>query len=390
MKNFVVFAALVLLVSAAFAQTQPPTDTTTPPTETNTLIELITETPEHIKNAADATIGWLWQEGSCEDPWAQQSDAFALSQLEPSLIVVLTAVFFATLIYLIGVALQSSNLIAMAKDELWQSGWTVIRIAFIFGMMASANVWFSSAYYNASYIDLAMTFSKDMVYKISENIGFLLIYNTILHALYSATLQWGMFSWRAMFSFNLGPVLKPLVDIIGMTLQLLFVAVGEWIIHIVTLCAIKKWTWSLFIPFALLLRSFPPTRGGGDALLALFLSLAFFYPLMFIVDAEVYRMTRHNLVDGQSVISQFFSIGLFGSLGLLVAMMMLLSSAFAPFLLNSALPIAFSLIKNAIYFIVIMGFVLPFFNIFITLTAAREMAKVFGVDVNFMGFVRII
>ena len=90
------------------------------------------------------------------------------------------------------------------------------------------------------------------------------------------------------------------------------------------------------------------------------------------------------------MLSSFFSGGIFGSVGILSVVMLLLGGAFVPFMLNGAVSIAFALIKNSVYFIVIMGFVLPFLNIFITLTAARETAKAFGAEVNFMGFVKII
>lgn len=371
------------------------------------LSDFVDEIKTNTKTAADATVGWMWQPGSCDDPWAASGQALGIgmtSMLAPSLIVVLTVVMFTMLVYMLGVLLQLPNLIAMAKEELWQSAWTVIRVAFLFGCIMAGNTLFSSAYPNitteaeqkgiyqgspsAQHIDLAMTFSKNMVYEMSENIGFLLIYNTIIHTIYSATM-WVGITWRSMWSFNLGPVLKPLIDIVGMALQFLFVAVGEWILHIVSLCAIKKWGWSLFIPLALLIRSFPLTRGGGDALLALFFSFALIYPIMFLVDAEVYRVTRSYLVDGTGVLSSFTG-GILGSVGLLAIVMMLLGGAFVPFMLNGAVAVAFALIKNAIYFIVIMGFMLPFLNIFVTLTAARETAKIFGVDVNFMSFANLV
>lgn len=381
----------------------------------NMLEEFGKDIGDNTRNAADSTIGWVWEQGNCEDPWLNNQNGFGmLNMLGPSLLVILIVIFFNTLVYMFATVFQLPTLIAMAKDEYWQSLWTLIRVVFIFGIVFSGNLWFAGAInpddpenvgiYDGSqkmdpvtkayvpssdHIDLAIAFSKNMVYKISENIGFLLLYNTVIHTIYSATMWVGV-TWRSMWSFNLGPVLKPLIDIIGMALQFLFVAVGEWILHIVTLCLIKKWSWSLFIPLALLIRSFPLTRGGGDALLALFFSLTLIYPITFVVNAEVYRVTQVYLVDGSSVLSSFFTGGIFGSVGLLAVVMLLLGGAMVPFLLNGAVSIAFALIKNAVYFIVIMGLVLPFLNIFITLTAARETAKAFGVEVNFMAFVRVI
>ncbi len=406
-KNIIIIGfALLLFIQLASA-----------PWNTNNMLEKFGhDLSEKTKTAADSTIGWVWEQGNCEDPWLNQPNGLGiLNLLGPSLMVILIVIMFNTLFYLFAVLFQLPNFIAIAKDEYWQTAWTLVRLWFIFLCIIATNaLWFPGAidpnssenqgiydgsqrldpltrsYVPSSYhIDLAIAFSKNMVYKISENIGFLLLYNTIIHTIYSATMWVGV-TWRSMWSFNLGPVLKPLIDLVGIVLQFLFVAVGEWILHIVTLCIIKKWSFSLFIPVAIFIRSFPVTRGAGDALLALFFALTLFYPVMFIVDAEVYRVTQAYLVDGSSVLSSFFTGGIFGSVGLIAVVMMLLGGVMVPFMLNSAIPIAFALVKNAVYFIVIMGFVLPFLNIFVTLTAAREIAKAFGVDVNFMAFVRVI
>lgn len=399
---FIIFA--LLLAGFVFAQ-QPG-----PATGGDTLREFAHDITDYAKNSATDTLGFLWQDNNCDDPWTNTGGIGIISTLIPTIIAVMAVVFFTTCVYMFGQLMQSPQLIAFAKNEYWESGWTTLRLLLFFGLLLPIAPFFA-AFINPNdvahagiydgvptlpdgtpstlHIDLAMAFSKNMIFKISENISVLLLYNTVLHTLYSATMWFGI-TWRAMWSFNLGPVLKPLIDLAGMALQFLFVALGEWVLHLITLCAIKKWTWSLFIPIAILIRSFPPTRGGGDAMIALFLSLVMVYPVMFIIDAEVYRVTKSYLTSGSDTLSAFFSGGIFGSIGLLAVVMLLMGGAFVPFMLNGAVSIAFELIKNAIYFIVIMGFVLPFINIFVTLTAAREIAKAYGTDVNFMAFVRLI
>ncbi|MDD5171818.1 MAG: hypothetical protein PHF60_02165, partial [Candidatus ainarchaeum sp.] len=70
--------------------------------------------------------------------------------------------------------------------------------------------------------------------------------------------------------------------------------------------------------------------------------------------------------------------------------MFLMAGVFMPFFMGGALTVAFELIRGAIYYIVIMSIILPFLNIFITLTTAKETADFFRVDVNFMSFLKII
>ena len=70
--------------------------------------------------------------------------------------------------------------------------------------------------------------------------------------------------------------------------------------------------------------------------------------------------------------------------------MFLMAGVFMPFFLGGALGLAFELIRGAVYYIVIMSLLLPFLNLFVTLTAAKEIAAFFRVDVNFMSFLKII
>lgn len=374
--------------------------------EPSSFEKLVSDSKDFIKEGADAIFGWAYQQGSCDDPWLRPTAAGNVVQwdlLTPSILILLTVVFFTTIVYLLGELLQVPNLIAMAKEEYWQSFLTFLRFVFIFSMITAGNIWFGSTLsfselqqdeiYSGTlsplHIDLAMAFAKKMIYEISTDIGFLLLYNTIIYTISSATMYFGV-TWRAMWTFQLGPVLKPLIDLLGMILQLLFVAAGEWVLHLVMLCAIKKWTWSFFIPLALLIRSFPLTRGGGDALLALFLAFAFFYPLMFLVDAESYRVMSIYLTNSEDILSSFVGGSVLGAIMIVLLTGMLLGGVFIPFMLNAALVVAFELVKKAVFYIVIMSLVLPFINIFVTLTAARETAKFFGVDVNFMAFMRLI
>jgi hypothetical protein len=331
--------------------------------------------------------------------------------IEFTALAIMAVAFGVTLVWMMGQVVQSTSLIVAAKDEGIQLFYTVLRVVFIFGCLFAANSWFTiragsvtdptSLYLLRStdpanfggqitIIDAAMAFCRSMIVEMITNYSNLVIYNMVVHTLYSSTMWFGV-TWRVMYSFNLGPVLKPLIDIIGMALQFLGLGISEWMLHLVTLCLIKRWTWSLFIPVAIFLRAIPQTRGSGEALFAIVFALALVYPFMFLVTYETHKLLQNNLVDSTNALSSFVQkSGILAVAASVLVIMFLAAGVFFPFFVGSAMSIAFELIRNAVYYVVIMSLLLPFLNIFVTLTAAREIAKFFNVDVSFMSFVKII
>jgi hypothetical protein len=301
-----------------------------------------------------------------------------------------------------GQLFSSPQLVAISKDEFFQCMVTVARVFFLIGTLAAADTWYSlraadtgdRLVYNnpnvKSIMDAAMAYARLMVSDMVSHYGMLVMYNMVIHTLYSSTMWVGV-TWRAMYQFNLGPVLKPLIDLVGSALQFLSLGISEWMLHLVTLCLIKKWTWGLFIPLSVLMRAFPYTRSAGEALFALVFALALFYPLMFVVDYEVHKIMKYQLVDSQKAMGDFLhKSGILALFGSVLVMMLLMAGVFMPFFMGGALNLAFELIRSSVYYIVIISILLPFLNIFITLTAAKEIANFFRVDVNFMSFLKII
>jgi hypothetical protein len=309
-----------------------------------------------------------------------------------------------------GQFMQMPNLIATAKEEWFQILMTLLRVIFIFFVFALANGWYVIQSSGASpdeiyqltsstkgnvggkmtMIDGSMAFSRGLVVEMVTSYSNLVMYNMVIHTLYSSTMWFGT-TWRAMYSFNLGPVLKPLIDIVGMALQFLSLGIGEWMLHLIILCMIKKFTWTLFIPLGIFLRALPPTRAAGEALFAIIFALAIIYPFMFLVSYESHKIMKNNLVNGSDALSNFVhKSGILAVAGSVIVTMFLAAGVFFPFFVGMALNLAFELIRNSVYYIVIMSLLLPFLNIFITLTAAREIARFFSVDVSFMSFIKII
>ncbi len=352
-----------------------------------------------------------FQPGECGPDWDLLSFTTTAQTLtlwiSPTILIITIVCISLGAIYMAGQFFNSPQLIAIAKDEAIQNGMTLLRVIFIAGALFASNIWFAMStntfvndpVYHANFgrtlasvsmIDAAMAFCRQTVSDMVTQYGMLLLYNSVVHALYSTTLLFGI-SWRSMYSFNMGPILKPIIDVIGMVLQMLSLSMSEWLLHIVTLCIIKKWTWTLLIPLGMLLRAFPFSRSAGESLLTLTMALAIFYPFMFLVDYEVHKLMKNNIVDPKKTMESFIrDAGLLRiGVGVLTVVLMM-GGVLIPVLIGSSISVAFELVKGAVYYIVILGLMLPLFNIFITLTVARELARFFSVDVNFMSFLKII
>jgi hypothetical protein len=352
--------------------------------------------------AAGSSIYDAFKPASCGDDWLTigggMSTMFGL-WMAPAIIVAIIVAFGIGVIYIIGQFIGSPNLIALAKDEGFQVALTVYKVTFIVVIMVAGQMWFevfsagsTDIVYqnNPSMIDASMAFARLMVTDMVSHYSTLLLYNMVIHTIYSSTMWFGV-TWRAMYSFNLGPVLKPIIDILGTALQYLSLGISSWLLHIVTLCIIKKWMWGLFVPMGMLLRSLPYTRNAGEALISLAFAFILFYPFMFLFDYEVHKIMELNIVDSKSAMGSFINkSGIFGVFGAVIAVMFLMAGVFMPFFLGGALSLGFELIRGAVYYIVIMSILLPFLNIFVTLTAAKEAAEFSRVEVSFMSFLKIL
>jgi len=407
MKNMLLALLLISLASMAFAQNGDGDD----------LSQFFNDTRDELRDEGDAwvegqvggvgagasmlvNLGRSFGPGQCGDEWVE-TGAIVGKWIIPAVMVIIIVIMGIAIIYMMGQLFSLPNLIAIAKDEAFQVGVTIARILIIIAALSAGHTWYTLAAqgstddiygnpYNTDMMDAAMAFARLMVSDMINHYSMLVMYNMVVHTIFSSTMWFGV-TWRAMYSFNLGPVLKPLIDIIGSALQFLSLGMSSWLLHVVTLCLIKRWMWVLFIPMSILLRAFPHTRNAGEALFALAFALALFYPFMFIFDYEAHKIMVWNIADPKDAVSNFIHrSGLLSVLAPVIAVMFLMAGVFMPFFLGAALTIGFELIYGAIYYIVIMSLLLPFLNIFVTLTAAREMASFFQVDVNFMSFLKII
>ena len=354
--------------------------------------------PNSIREISNSLFGGFTS-GTCDPPgeWTT-GGAPRWVWLNETVLVGFIIVLIALMIYMAGIVFQSQNLIGIAREEFFQMFFTFIRLVFQFSAVAATSAFYifsvagggDPVYAAQTYIDASMLFSIRLINDMVNNLSFLLAYNMVIHTLFSATMWFGV-TFRAMFTFNLGPVLKPVVDIIGFSMQFMSVGIGEWVLHLTTLCMIKRFTWALFIPISMLLRTISFTRGAGDTLFCLIFAFSVVYPFMIITNYEIYKLMLPYLSDNQNAVYDFInSTGLSGVGGIVIGLSFLMAGAIIPLFLSAGLTVAYELIRNSVFYIIMMTILLPFINIFVTLTAAREFARLFNVDVNFMAFVKLI
>src|SRR3989344_1114512 len=340
--------------------------------------------------------------GQCSDPW---QTTFAVGQLRNVFLIIVIVSMALGILYMVGQFLQSPKILATVKDEFFQLLQMSTIVMSLYLLTQGADMWYAfntqgidlgdpvaQRLYDSSptIIDASMAYSRLMIFKITSDLSTLAIFNSVIHTLYTSTL-WVGINFRTMWTFNLGPALKPIIDILGTTMQFLGVAIGEWMLHLIMLCLIKTWRWGLLFPLSMILYMIPHTRSAGSALFAIVFALEMLYPMMFVANYEIYRLTSLTLLDNEYLVGQFFETsGLQGLSLLTVVLTFMMAGVLMPFFAGASITLMFELIRNAIYYFVIISLLLPFINIFVTLTFAREAAKAFGANVNFMAFLRLI
>jgi len=85
--------------------------------------------------------------------------------------------------------------------------------------------------------------------------------------------------------FQVAPMFKPIIDILGVTMQLITTAVALWAAQEFLLCFVQGSMLAILLPAGFFLRGFG-LNAGGNALIAISLSMFFIYPHMMIMLGE--------------------------------------------------------------------------------------------------------
>ena len=106
-------------------------------------------------------------------------------------------------------------------------------------------------------------------------------------------------------SFQIAPMFKPILDILGITMQLITTAVVMWAAQEFLICFIKSNMLIILIPAGFFMRGFG-LKAGGNALLGIAISLFFIYPYMINLTGGVVASQIEDDIIANKVVSNNF------------------------------------------------------------------------------------
>lgn len=308
------------------------------------------------------------------------------------------------LVYYVGVFLQSPNTISFAKKEFHEIALMVIFIGLLGLLQSSIETFVYS-------INEAIDYSFAILSRASTLFSILVSIYSFLYLVSSIVVQLpppGTGPIGLTFSFSLSYLIRPLMDVMGIMTNMIVGVTIEWVVHLFTLCFIKRWAVSFLLPLGIVMRIIPPLRGGGNAILAFAIGLLIIYPAMFIMNREMITLFyTFEKINGIPTITSFTNevlngvaetFGLshifgdvFGSvLIILFAMLLFMSKALSVGVISIVLFFFVAWFVEFVFLLVIVSLLLPILNIFITLTFAREVARFLGSDINISAFMRLL
>ncbi|MEM4335454.1 MAG: hypothetical protein QXY61_00450 [Candidatus Anstonellales archaeon] len=387
MKKTVLILIFAFFLLPSLLHSQPASSDNSA-TDISNLEQQITS-EETIQKMIDTTT----QLGKCEEP-KSILDVFGLSYL--ALVVV---VFFYTAAYLAGKVFNypiTDALLRIKIDEVATTILIIFALTFLYAFVNS-----SGGYY---YLDEAIKYNDKILWHIIRNLGIFTIFSTLIYLLYSLTIYIPIIPGLPLikFTISIGPALKPIIDMIFQTSNMLSVIVIEWITMKAILCMIKTWWLSFVLPIGVLLRSLSITKDAGNTLIALGIGMYFLYPVLLTMNYDIYEMqigkaatgglTNFDLFFGQMknflfgeaptvligiIISGILTVYTEGSFAIAIIIAWLL------WLLQNTL-------LDTIFLLFIISMFLPALNVFITLTFVMELGKLLGTDINVSALTKII
>jgi len=382
---FVLFALSLLILPLAYSQQ---ISSNYPAPSNLSQIEQLTS-QEKIQEMVDATA----RLGKCEEP-ESMLDVFGLSYL--AMVVV---IFFYTAAYLGGKLLNypiTDAILRIKIDEVATTVFIIFAISFLYAFVNS-----SGGYY---YLNEAIEYNQKILKHVLGNIGIFTIFSTIIYILSSFTIYIPIIPGVTLikFTISIGPALKPIVDMIFQSSNMLAVIVIEWTTMGAILCMIKTWWLSFILPLGVLFRSLSITKDAGNTLIALAIGMYFLYPLLLTINYDIYEMqigkaatsgiTNYDLFLGQ-VKNFFFGEAPTVLIGIILAGILALYTrgAFAiAIIITWLLWLLQNTLLDTVFLIFIVSMFLPALNVFITLTFVMELGKLLGTDINVSALTKII
>lgn len=307
----------------------------------------------------------------------------------PSALVALALILISVFVYFIGQVFNSKEILGIAKEEFYQSGISIFLAFLVLSPIFVSNTYINLFGYRAdTIIDMAMFVAYDVTEQLASDISAMIMFNGVLTYFAASTLSIG--SFHSQISFSPGLALKPLTDVITLTVQFLSVGLSEWMFHIFSLCMIKKWAISVFLPLGMLMRAIPHTRDGGSGIIALMLVLYIIYPLTFLGMGSIYYEV-HKGLNLQGLAIDFVGEFGFGTTVTALVFMFITQTFLIPIVIFGGVDTVMIFVKEAVFMFFVMSLILPFISILIALTATKELAKnFFGAEINLSSIIRVI
>ncbi|GEM_PF-1792454 len=239
-------------------------------------------------------------------------------------------------------------------------------------------------------------------------------------------------------SFSLQPAFRPIFDGLGITLSMMTIAIGEWFAHEFMLCFAKTRMLAFIMPIGIFLRTLGGgIERGGNVLIAIAIGLFFIYPFMINVTTYSIAVFFDNqfedefgnialpqqtadgsyrpscwaidTVTGDQYQPCFFTLivksavkdlgrtiienpegSTLSGIIIFAIIQFFTGSIIATTLLEALIFFLYAVFKASVFYIVIVSILMPLFNIFITLTAIKDMAAALGTDIDLSALEKII
>lgn len=307
----------------------------------------------------------------------------------------LVSIFIIGGVYMLSMGFEMHRTNVWAKNELYQTlGTAVIIVALVGGIPLAESVGESISYLDDnpandgnSSIRMALDYSASVANLMRWNFAGLTIVNGVVTLFGSLPVSMAP-AKIAGATFSLEPIARPVLHALGIMITLMVTVMGEWHAHWFLLCFIKQRMLTLFLPLGVLLRAFPVTRWAGGLFISLALGFYFIYPLMININEGIGIPTPvENMKD---MVSDFLTQDIW-KIGLLMFALRFLSFSFAAvFISMMVIFLMYHFVPAVIYSVIILGIILPIFNIFITFTFVKELSKILGADVNLAAITKMI
>jgi hypothetical protein len=171
-------------------------------------------------------------------------------------------------------------------NEFFKGGvWGIVETA---GMLSIFTLAFAGlGEFGTKNIDTARAYSAIIRNNIMLDFGAMVVSSTVFSFVARQTPPIRMPAVRVFgMGFQLSPMFRPIFDALGLMVQLLAAAIAEWSGQEIFLCFIKTNMLAVIIPIGFFLRAFG-LRGGGNALLAIGITLYFIYPYLMTTFGEM-------------------------------------------------------------------------------------------------------